>query len=164
MENTFFTQLGQFTVIKVNIAISINASGKMTVSFLPKPLAVSDQATALIRPFNIQGTPQEIDAQFFNAILSPLHKTKQFFDNSEAYMVSLKDAELKSKKEKDKKEKMDKLKKETKTLLEDTENLEKNTKKIKANILSIRKIDPGNNFAKEAINTMNKSTPQVGLF
>lgn len=164
MSDTFFTQLSKFKGIKATIAISTDANGTMMVSFLPKPMAVSDTATEQISPFNIKGTGQEIDERFFKSIGKPLEQTIKFFDNSENYMKNLKAAEAKSKRETDKKTKIDKLKKETKTLLEDTGELAKNDKRIRGKILEIKKLDPTNKFAGDTIQTLNNNAPQAALF
>jgi hypothetical protein len=164
MNDTFFTQLSQFKGIKATIAISTDANGLMMVSFLPKPLAVSDTATEQIHSFNIKGTGAEIDERFFNSISKPLEQTIKFFDNSENYMKNLKAAEAKSKRETDKKAKIDKLKKEIKTLLEDTAELAKNDKKIRVRILEIKKLDPTNKFASDTVQTLDNNAPQAALF
>ena len=89
MTNSYFTQLEKYKCIKATIAISTDANGVMVVSFLPKPMAVSDDATTNIQPFNIKGTGSEIDERFFDAIRTPLEQTVKFFDNSESYMKTL---------------------------------------------------------------------------
>lgn len=164
MTNSFFTQLEKYKGIKATIAISTDANGVMVVSFLPKPMAVSDDATTNIQPFNIKGTGSEIDERFFDAIRTPLEQTVKFFDNSESYMKTLEIAKTKSKKETDKKAKLEKLKKDTKVLLDDKEQLSKNEKKIRANLLAIRKIDATNKFAIETMEALNKSQAQPNLF
>lgn len=164
MNTSFFTQLAKHKGIKATIAISTDANGIMAVSFLPRPMAVSDDATTKIRPFNIKGSGDEIDERFFDAITTPLKQTAAFFDNSERYMKTLELAKAKSKKETDRKAKLEKLKKHTKTLMDDKEQLPKNEKKIRANILEIRKIDATNKFALEMMETLKNSQPQANLF
>lgn len=164
MKNSFFTQLAKYKGFKATIAVSTDANGTMVVSFLPKPMVVSDQATTRLKPFNIKGKGEDIDERFFDAITQPLEETVKFFDNSESYMKTLELAKAKSKRETDKKAKLDKLKKDTKALLEDKERISHNEKKIRSSVLAISKLDPNNRFANEAMETLRNSTAQADLF
>lgn len=164
MNTSFFTQLAKHKGIKSTIAISTDANGNMVVSFLPKPMAVSDDATTKIQPFTIKGKGTEIDERFFDAITTPLEQTVAFFDNSDSYMKTLELAKAQSKKEIDRKAKLEKLKKDTNALMNDEEQLSKNEKKIRANILAIRKIDVNSKFAIQTMETLKNSQAQANLF
>lgn len=83
----FFQQLEQqFPDADLNIRVKTK-SGSTTVSVLPVSKTEND-----IEPIIITGTPEELDAEFFNLIAKPIETTKAAIVNLEEQEKSLKEA------------------------------------------------------------------------
>lgn len=83
----FFQQLEQqFPDADLNIRVKTK-SGSTTVSVLPVSKTEND-----IEPVIITGTPEELDAEFFNLVSKPIETTKAAIVNLEEQEKSVKEA------------------------------------------------------------------------
>lgn len=100
----------------LTIVIAKDKNEKLIASVHYKDTAVGDKAARLIPTLNLNGTAEELDAVFFDAIAQPLKDTAGLMTNMEQYLKQKEKAKLQSQQEKDKavkteKEKSDKQKK-----------------------------------------------------
>lgn len=107
----FFKTLSETGIKDVVIQVKQDSTGAITVFVTPKTIS-EDSALKGLKPLHLTGTPEEIDAEFFGLVTTPLQKTQAVFNNVEAYEAQLqetskatankkaeKDAAAKSKKE-----------------------------------------------------------------
>lgn len=89
--SNFFQQIDKLFdgSLSINLAKS---GGKITV--LLKPSVKSDK----VKPMQITGTPEELDADFFNVAGKSLEETKGLVHNINSYETALQDAEKDTKK------------------------------------------------------------------
>ena len=81
--NTFFQQLFDLTDgIDVSIKVK-RKNGKLTLSVLP-------ETTAVLTPAIITGTPEELDAGFFDAIKAPIETAIGLKTDLEQFAISAK--------------------------------------------------------------------------
>lgn len=105
MQTNFFKQLAAQQVEgDWNITIKVGTHNRMIVSVLFQNEKVGDNARKLIPPMVLKGTVEELDADFFKTIETPVKKTEGLFVNMEEYAKAQENARLQSKLEKDKQE------------------------------------------------------------
>ena len=125
----FFTQFNQLMAENVDIMMVIHKSATgMTVSVLPKPNGLNDDARNHIVPLLLSGTPQELDAGFFQTVTRPVQKVSGLLSNMTEFerqadkaakeSRAAKDMKAKeSREEKEKREKFDRLTKKADDLI-----------------------------------------------
>lgn len=88
------------------ILLSVNQEyiNNLTVSELFNATC-GDKAVKLIIPYNLTGTPQELDEAFFTKITEPVAKSAELQTNLEAHLKSVEEAKAASKMEQDRKNK-----------------------------------------------------------
>lgn len=74
--------MGEGCTLTINIAKTENG---MTVGVLPGNTLVKDAAKSKIVPLNINGTAEELDEGFVDAIISPIAKTNGMFADIKAF-------------------------------------------------------------------------------
>ncbi|RLJ75166.1 PRTRC system protein E [Pedobacter alluvionis] len=134
METTnFFNQIARMQVTgTLQIAIKQGVENNWIVSVLLQNESCGDNAKNLIVPCTLKGTAEELDADFFATITSPLEMASGLMVNMEAFMKQLEESKKQSAMEKEKtdrekKEKEAKAKKYT-DALQKAEELEKEGK------------------------------------
>lgn len=110
MNTNFFKQIAQMNVTgDLHLTISKGAENNLVVSVLLNNEHCGDDAKNLILPYNLNATAEELDANFFERITTPMQAASALMDNMEAFMKQLEEAQKHSAMEK---EKADKEKKE----------------------------------------------------
>ena len=117
----FFTTIYQMMTDGVDLTLVIRkANGQLTVATLPKSNGLKDEAQNQIIPLTVTGTPQELDAEFLQAVTRPIQKASGLIanmaqfeaqaDKAAANSKAAKEAKSKeSKEEREKREKYEKL-------------------------------------------------------
>ncbi|MGN7706881.1 prtrc system protein e [Chryseobacterium sp. 22543] len=110
MDANFFRQIAQMN-INGNLVITIAKEDNIFIvsSFLQNNTC-SDQAKDIIPPYNLRGTPEELDMGYFEKATTPLQTASGLVDNMEVFTKQLEEARRKSAMEKEKtdKEKLEK--------------------------------------------------------
>ena len=87
---------------------ALDLSGDLRITITkttPETLAVAvlltgkkggDEAAKSIKPLLLRGSGEELDTNFFTAIVKPLQATCEFYSNSDAYMQTLEDTKKQS--------------------------------------------------------------------
>lgn len=137
--------IGDGTTLSVNI---FKSGDRVTVSLLPKVKDLNDPAAQKIQPIILNGTAQELDQGFLEAVASPLKKSSGIISNMKSYEDSVKTAEANSKALKDAE---DKKKKE----------IESNNKKFEKNKTKFDEFIEAKDFtnAEKYLVTIKKITP-----
>ena len=121
----FFTTIHQMMTDGVDLTLVIRkANGQLTVSTLPKPNGLKDEAQT------VSGLPQELDAGFLQAIARPIQKAAGLITNMAQFEAQAEKAASESKAAKDAKAK------ETKEEKEKREKYEKHFKKAEELIVA----------------------------
>lgn len=103
MKTNFFENIASFNLPGIwKILIQTDAKGNMTVSEMFNATC-GDKAVGLIIPYNLTGTAQELDEDFFTRITVPVTKSAELQTNLEAHLKSVEEAKAASKMEQDKK-------------------------------------------------------------
>lgn len=89
--------MGEGCTLTINIAKTENG---MTVGVLPGNTLVKDAAKSKIVPLNINGTAEELDEGFVDAIISPIAKTNGMFADIKAFEEAQEEAKKASEMEK----------------------------------------------------------------
>ena len=89
--------MGEGCTLTINIA---KTETGMTVSVLPGNTLVKDAAKSKIVPLNINGTAEELDEGFVDAIISPIAKTNGMFADIKAFETAQEEAKKASEMEK----------------------------------------------------------------
>ena len=89
--------MGEGCTLTINIAKTENG---MTVGVLPGNTLVKDAAKSKIVPLNINGTAEELDEGFVDAIISPIAKTNGMFADIKAFESAQEEAKKASEMEK----------------------------------------------------------------
>ena len=96
MSSSFFTQISTYMEhCNLNIDMSMSG-GKLTVALNPKPTA-EDPALKKLMPLIMSGTPEEMDAEFFEKLQSPLQALADASNNAAEFEAALKEAESNTK-------------------------------------------------------------------
>jgi len=111
METTnFFSQIARMQITgDLQITVKKGIANNWIVSVLLNNEQCGDSAKSLIVPCTLKGTADELDADFFGTIASPLEMASGLMVNMEAFMKQLEESKKQSALEKDK---ADKAKKE----------------------------------------------------
>lgn len=103
MKTNFFENIASFNLPGTwKILIQTDAKGNMTVSEMFNATC-GDKAVGLIIPYNLTGTAQELDEDFFTKITVPVTKSAELQTNLEAHLKSVEEAKAASKMEQDRK-------------------------------------------------------------
>lgn len=103
MKTDFFTSLSDRHVPGVwKFTIQTGKDGIMSVSALFNLLQNKDQASKVVPPMVLKGTPAELDEGFFDSIERPVAETAGLFHNMNDYLKGLEEARKQSKMEQDK--------------------------------------------------------------
>lgn len=116
METNFFKQIAKMDIeSKLTLTIAKATADLILVSILVENDGCGDKAKNIIPPFNVTGTPEELDSGFFEHIKKPIQKADGLLSNMESFLKQVETAEAnsamkngnsgKSKKENDSKEK-----------------------------------------------------------
>lgn len=102
----FFRQIRQMDInSKLTLSITKASETNIVVSILIENGNCGDKAMNIIPPFNIKGTPEELDNGFFEHIKKPLQKADGLLSNAVNFMKQLEIAEANSAIEKHKSDK-----------------------------------------------------------
>lgn len=153
--NQFFSSLEKTGIRQLGLSITY-ADGEVSVSLLPKS-HVDDKGLKSLRPLSLQASVEEMDSKFFEAIQSPLERTKTMFDSVEAYEASLKASEGKTAKAKKQQESVGKKATALQNLIKekDFNPMKDHEKAIKA-AKEILAIDPDYKEAKKVLEQMSQ--------
>jgi len=103
METNFFKKMAQMDInSKLTLTIGKGTENTLVVTIFVENDACADKAKFLIPPFNIEGTPDELDEGFFDYIRTPLNKADGLLSNMENFYKQLEIAEKNSAMEKQK--------------------------------------------------------------
>lgn len=117
----FFQSIHQMIAAGTDLSINIKrVDNKLTVAVLPKRANLKDEAQQLMVPLILSGHPEELDAGFLQAIITPVQKAQGILTNLEIFEKQAQQAasqskaakateEKESKEVKEKREKMEKL-------------------------------------------------------
>lgn len=124
----FFTQLSEIGIKDVTIEIKTAQDGRVSVVTTPKTVS-QDKGLKTLKPLILTATAEELDEGYFKAIVVPLQKTADVFNNIESFEAQLAESNKNTeaaKKEKDavknKKEKLKKLENNAKKYVESLKN------------------------------------------
>ncbi|MDR6919538.1 PRTRC system protein E [Chryseobacterium sp. 2987] len=110
MEANFFKQLARMDMdSRIALTIAKATEDTLVVSILVQNDGCGDKAKNIIPPFNLTGTPDELDSVFFEQIKKPVESASGLMSNMENFMKQVEEAKKQSAMEK---EKADKEKKE----------------------------------------------------
>ncbi len=153
--NHFFSSLEKTGIRRLGRSIS-STDGEVSVSVLPKSHA-DDKGLKSLRPLSLRASVEEMDSKFFEAIQSPLERTKTMFDSVEAYEASLKVSEGRTAKTKKQKESVGKKATALQNLIKekDFNPMKDHERAIKA-AKEILALDPDNKEAKKVLEEMSQ--------
>ena len=116
----------------VTIVIQKTADNRLAVSVRVNNTKVEDPAKAMIAPFVVSGTPEELDAEFVPLIAKPVEQSSGLQTSMENFEASQKVAQANSKKAAEMKSKVNALKEKAKKSLQEAEKLAKDKKYAEA--------------------------------
>lgn len=120
----FFQSIHQMIAAGTDLSINIKkVDNKLTVAVMPKRANLKDEAQQLMVPLILSGQPEELDAGFLQAIITPVQKAQGILTNLEVFEKQAEQAASKSKAAKVTEEK------ESKEVREKREKMEKLLKK-----------------------------------
>lgn len=117
----FFQSIHQMIAAGTDLSINIKkVDNKLTVAVMPKRANLKDEAQQLMVPLILSGQPEELDAGFLQAIITPVQKAQGILTNLEVFEKQAQQAvsqskaakateEKESKEVREKREKMEKL-------------------------------------------------------
>lgn len=127
METNFFKKIAQMDIeSKLTLTIGKATETTIVVSIFVENDGCSDKAKNLIVPFNLTGTPQELDAGFFQHIKEPIKRADGLLSNMENFLKQIEIAEANSE--------MNKKKAEQEKKERDAKNRKYNEAMLKAEI------------------------------
>ncbi len=117
----------------------------------------ADKGLKSLRPLGLRASVEEMDSKFFEAIQSPLERTKTMFDSVEAYEASLKVSEGRTAKTKKQKESVGKKATALQNLIKekDFNPMKDHERAIKA-AKEILALDPDHKEAKKVLEQMSQ--------
>ncbi len=120
----FFQSIHQMIAAGTDLSINIKkVDNKLTVAVMPKRANLKDEAQQLMVPLILSGQPEELDAGFLQAIITPVQKAQGILTNLEVFEKQAQQAASQSKAAKATEEK------ESKEVREKREKMEKLLKK-----------------------------------
>lgn len=151
----FFSSLEKTGIRQLGLSITYT-DGEVSVSVLPKSHA-DDKGLKSLRPLSLQASVEEMDSKFFEAVQSPLERTKTMFDSVEAYEASLKASEGRTAKAKKQKESIGKKSTALQNLIKekDFNPMKDHEKAIKA-AKEILALNPDHKEAKKVLEQMSQ--------
>ncbi len=153
MKTNFFSQLQHLGVKSCALSITFD-NDNISVSILPQA-SIDDPAINQLHPLDLSANVTEMDELFFEQILKPIEATNSFINNAEAYQLSLKQAEDKSKHKKSVKDKSSKLIEKLKSFCENKDfNALKDHEKATKLAKDIISIEAKNKYANKVIKTL----------
>lgn len=117
----FFQSIHQMIAAGTDLSINIKRrDNKLTVAVMPKRTNLKDEAQQLMVPLILSGSPEELDAGFLQAVITPIQKAQGILTNLETFEKQAEQvasqskpaksaAEKESKEVREKREKMEKL-------------------------------------------------------
>lgn len=183
----FFQSIHQMIAAGTDLSINIKkVDNKLTVAVMPKRANLKDEAQQLMVPLILSGQPEELDAGFLQAIITPVQKAQGILTNLEVFEKQAQQAasqskaakateEKESKEVREKREKMEKLLKKAEEATAANRHSEAMTwlkqakvlatpdrqKEIDAQMAAIqKKVSEGSLFAEEAT-PQTMAMPQV---
>jgi PRTRC genetic system protein E len=115
METNFFQMVYELTEsVYWQMRISRAEGNTMIVSILPVNDKLNDEATRLMQPMILKGTPEELNKEFFAAIQKPMTDMSNLFSNMDSFLKSMEEVKRQSKMEQEKRDKEKKEKEERK--------------------------------------------------
>lgn len=120
----FFQSIHQLIAAGTDLSINIKrGDNKLTVAVMPKRTNLKDEAQQLMVPLILSGSPEELDAGFLQAIITPIQKAQGILTNLETFEKQTEQVALQSKSAKSATEK------ESKEVREKREKMERLLKK-----------------------------------
>lgn len=120
----FFQSIHQMIAAGTDLSINIKrVDNKLTVAVMPKRANLKDEAQQLMVPLILSGQPEELDAGFLQAIITPIQKAQGILTNLEVFEKQAQQVASQSKAAKATEEK------ESKEVREKREKMEKLLKK-----------------------------------
>lgn len=94
----FFQSIHQMIAAGTDLSINIKrVDNKLTVAVLPKRANLKDEAQQLMVPLILSGHPEELDAGFLQAIITPVQKAQGILTNLEIFEKQAQQAASQSK-------------------------------------------------------------------
>lgn len=133
MNTNFFRQIAKMDMnSKLILTIAKATESQIIASVFIENDRCGDKAKNIIPPFNLKGTAEELDAEFFEKIRTPVETTSGLMAEMESFMKQLEEAKAQSVMEKAKADKVNKEKeakdKKYKDAMAKVEELEKEGK------------------------------------
>ncbi|KKO89187.1 prtrc system protein e [Sphingobacterium sp. Ag1] len=101
----FFRQIAQMDInSKLTLSITKATENRILVSILIENDSCGDKAKNVIPPFNLKGSPEELDNGFFEHIKKPVQRADELISNMENFLKGLETAKANSAMEKQKSE------------------------------------------------------------
>lgn len=124
----FFTHISQMMTEGVDLTLVMrkSADGQLTVSLMPKSMSLKDNTQNHLVPLTLNGSPAELDADFFTAAMQPVQRVTGLIANLAEFEKQADKAAADSKASKSAKEK------EAKEAKDKRERYEKHIKKAEA--------------------------------
>ncbi len=102
----FFRQIAQMDInSKITLSITKATASRILVSILIENDSCGDKAKNIIPPFNLKGSPEELDNGFFEHIKKPVQTADGLISNMENFLKGLETAQAHSAMEKQKSDK-----------------------------------------------------------
>ncbi|MGE6397359.1 PRTRC system protein E [Chryseobacterium scophthalmum] len=102
----FFRQIAQMDInSKLTLSITKATENKILVSILIENDRCGDKAKNIIPPFNLKGSPEELDNGFFEHIKKPVQTADGLISNMQNFLKGLETAQANSAMEKQKSDK-----------------------------------------------------------
>lgn len=82
----FFQSIHQMIAAGTDLSINIKRrDNKLTVAVMPKRTSLKDEAQQLMVPLILSGSPEELDAGFLQAVITPIQKAHGILTNLETF-------------------------------------------------------------------------------
>ncbi|UMQ43064.1 PRTRC system protein E [Chryseobacterium sp. Y16C] len=102
----FFRQIAQMDInSKLTLSITKATENRILVSILIENDGCADKAKNVIPPFNLKGSPEELDIGFFEHIKKPVQMADALISNMQNFLKGLETAQANSAMEKQKSDK-----------------------------------------------------------
>ena len=133
----FFKELSEMMTDGTIVNLTVHRlNGSMSVSVLPKIKGLKDDAKKHLLPVVLTGTPEELDASFFDTVSQPVQKASSLLSSMKSFEASFALMESERKEAKEQKRAADKKTDERKTkfdrLIAQADTLEKEGKNDEA--------------------------------
>ena len=169
----FFKELSNAMTDGTGVSLTVHRlNGSMTVSVFPKLKGLKDDAQKHLQPIVLTGTPEELDAGFFDTVSQPVQKASGMLSNMKSFEASLARVEAERKEAQEQKRTADKKADERKAKYdkliaraETQENEGKNDDALQS-LREARTMADGENIAKtdEHIDRVKAKCMQSSLF